>query len=195
MPIMFPGESIQTVSATRPNSNFDGFEAACLRNIASGLGLSAQQLSNNWSDVNYSSARAALLESWKTLTRRRMDFSNGFASQIYCNFLEEATDIEDLPLPKGAPEFWEARSSYARCKWIGPGRGWIDPVAEKQGAVLGMDAGLSTLEEECAEQGVDWEEVLDQRAKEVSRFKELGLELPKWAGEDAKQSIKKPEAE
>jgi capsid protein len=27
---------------------------------------------------------------------------------------------------------------------MGP-RGWVDPVAEKKGAILGLDAGLSTL--------------------------------------------------
>jgi capsid protein len=29
---------------------------------------------------------------------------------------------------------------------MGPGRGYVDDVKEKQGAILGMDAGLTTLE-------------------------------------------------
>jgi capsid protein len=82
--------------------------------------------------------------------------------------VEEALEVDDLPLPDNAPAFIEARGAYSRCTWIGPGRGWIDPVAEKQGAVLGMDAGLSTLEMECAENtGEDWEDILDQRKREV----------------------------
>ncbi len=45
-----------------------------------------------------------------------------------------------------------------------------------------MEIGLSTLEEECASQGLDWEEVLEQRAREKNKMKELGLteaDLPK----------------
>lgn len=196
MPIMFPGEKIATVSAARPNSNFEAFEAAVLRNFAAGTGLSAQQVSNNWSDVNYSSARGALLEAWKTLSVRRTNFAQGFAQPIFGAFLEEIMDIHDLPLPNNAPDYLECRAAYARCEWMGPGRGWIDPVAEKQGAVLGMDAGLSTLEAEAAENvGADWEEILDQRARELQAFKERGLTPPSWAGmQPAQSTIKKPEA-
>ena len=45
-----------------------------------------------------------------------------------------------------------------------------------------MDGGLSTLRQECAEQGLDYEETVHQRAAEVRLFKELDLALPDWAG-------------
>ncbi|OBU13319.1 phage portal protein [Morganella psychrotolerans] len=181
MPTLYPGESIETVNATRPNSNFEGFESAVLRNVASATGLSAQQITQDWSDVNYSSARAAMLEAWKTLTRRRDDFSNGFAQPIAVAFAEEMHDVEDVPLPAGAPDFIDASASYCRARWMGPGRGWVDPVAEKKGAILSMEAGFSTLEMEVAENmGEDWEELVDQRSYEIQRFKELGLPIPAW---------------
>jgi capsid protein len=79
---------------------------------------------------------------------------------------------------------------------MGPGRGWVDPVAERQGAVMGMDAALSTLEEEAADQGRDYEELLEQRSYELKRFDELGIPRPEWAGQQvtATQAVKKPEA-
>lgn len=40
-----------------------------------------------------------------------------------------------------------------------------------------MNIGLSTLENECASQGLDWEEVLKQRAREKAKLAELGLTL------------------
>lgn len=91
-------------------------------------------------------------------------------------------EVDNLPLPRRAPEYHEFRTAYSRAKWMGPGRGIIDPVKERQGAILGMDAGLSTLEDEAAELGgVDWRETLNQRAIEIARFKELGIKLPEWA--------------
>lgn len=198
MPILYPGEKIETVNASRPHSNFEVFESAALRNIAAATGLSTQQVTQDWSDVNYSSARSAMLEAWKTLTRRRDDFSAGFAQPILSAFIEEIHDTEDLPLPNGAPHFLDARAAYCRARWMGPGRGWVDPVAEKKGAILGMDAGLSTLEMEAAENaGEDWEEMLDQRKREIDAFKERGLPLPTWAQAEifAPETIRDPEAE
>lgn len=183
IPLMFPGEDIKAVSANHPASNFHAFESAILKNVATGLGLSAQQVSNDWSDVNYSSARAALLEAWKTLSRRRAEFSDSFAGPIRAAWLEEVHEVDDLPLPAGAPDFASFRGAYSRCRWMGPGRGWIDPVAEKQGAVIGMDAALSTLEDETAEQGLDYEEVLEQRRYELELFDEYKIPRPAWAGQ------------
>ena len=187
VPILFPGEKINSITATRPTSNFREFENAVLRNVASGAGLSAQQVSNDWSDVNYSSARAALLEAWKTMARRKHEFGEHFCSPVRMAWLEECFAVDELPLPRNAPDFNKFRQAYSRCKWLGPGRGWVDPIAEKQAAVLGMQAGLTTLEREAAEyEGEDFEELLEQRAYEVKKFKELGLEPPDWTGEGKK---------
>ena len=183
MPILFPGEKINAVTAERPNGNFAEFEAAMLRNFASAFGLSAQQVSNNWSDVNYSSARGAAQEAWKTLHVRRINFAHGFASPIRGAFMEESFEVDDLPLPKGAPSFIECRTAYSKCLWMGPGRGLIDTVKERAGSILGMDGGFTTLERESAEfDGEDWEENLDQRQIEVQAFKDRGLPAPEWAG-------------
>ena len=38
-----------------------------------------------------------------------------------------------------------------------------------------MDGGISTLEDECADQGRDWVEVLEQRAREREVMRSLGL--------------------
>ena len=115
IPILFPGEKINTVSAARPTTNFADFEKAVLRNFASAAGLSAQQVSQDWSDVNYSSARGALLEAWKTLDRRRFDYAIGFASPVRGAWLEECHEVDKLPMPNGSvPDFPEARAAFGR---------------------------------------------------------------------------------
>lgn len=204
IPILAPGEDIKTAAPTRPQSNFAAFESAVLRNVAAGCGMSAQQISQNWSEVNYSSYRAAMLEAWKTFHRRRVHFAVGFAQPVFTAWLEEAFETDSLPLPAGAPDFLEYRSLYARTKWLGPGKGYVDELAEKQGAILGMDASLSTLEHEVGElEGADWREILDQREIELAEFERRKIPPPKWTGEmgntpskdqTAKQVVKPPEA-
>ncbi len=150
--------------------------------LSSRAARALEQYSQKWFRTNYSSARAALLESWKTLVRRRQDFVIETAGPMYGTWLHELFDRREVPLPNYAPSYLEARTAYCRSLWLGPGRGWVDPVKEPQGSVLKMDAGLSTLQQEVAEiEGADWEERLDQREIEVAAFKARGLAVPSWA--------------
>ena len=71
--------------------------------------------------------------------------------------------------------------------WL-PGRGWVDPVKEAQACQIRMDIGLSTLEAECAGQGLDWEEVLEQRAREKAKLAELGLTTENLTKKEEKTS-------
>jgi lambda family phage portal protein len=192
IPHLFPGEDFVTVKAEHPSTAFGEFQKTFLRAIAQAAGLSEMQLSGNWADATYSSARGALEEAWKTLGRRRMDFASGFAQPIFSCFVEESFDVDDLPLPSGAPDFIECRQAYSAAKWVGPGRGMIDRSKETQGSQISMEAGLSTLESEAAEQGRNWEDILDQRAIEINRFKELGIDIPAWGAEiETAQAVEK----
>ncbi|WP_238334219.1 hypothetical protein, partial [Arsenophonus endosymbiont of Bemisia tabaci] len=49
-----------------------------------------------------------------------------------CAFVEEIHDKETLPLPQNAPYFLSAKAAYSRAYFMGPGRGWVDAIAEKK---------------------------------------------------------------
>lgn len=86
-------------------------------------------------------------------------------------------------------------TAYAGCSWLGPARGWVDPVKEPQGSILKMDAALTTLKQEAAEQGSDWEELLDQRQIEIEAFRERGIPLPEWGGSEMATRTDEPPQE
>lgn len=180
IPHLFPGEKLSFPAAQRPAGNFPAFEQAVLRHIAAGTGQSFEQVATNYSQTNYSSARAALLDAWKSLVTSRTLFTEGWCRPAYLCWLEEAFDRGIIRPPKGAPSFHEAITAYTAGRWLGPGRGWIDPTKEAQGAQMRMDSAISTLEVECAEYGLDWEEVLDQRALEQAAMRERGLLPQRW---------------
>jgi lambda family phage portal protein len=195
----FPGEKVTSLQAARPGSNHDAYTNYILRNVASGLGISAEQLTRDMSKVNYSSIRAGIVEATKTLIRRRKDFAANTSTPIYAAWLEEVVDLYPELMPRRAkriPDFPEMRAAFSRCKWLGPAKGWVDPVKEVQAAVMRMDAGISTLEDECNEQGEDWRENLDQRAREIKAYKDKGIPLPKvYAAETAQEVEQKPRPE
>ena len=192
-----PGEKIETVAPVRPNSAFSPFTHEMLRGFAAVLGMSAEQVHNDYSEASWSSARAGIVEAEKTFVRRCQEFELNTSTPMFATWLGEAFDRREVPLPKGAPDFEEFKTAYSRCRWLGAARGWVDPVAERQGEVLGLDAGFSTLEEVCARQGSDWEENIAQRAIEYRRMKELGLPRPEWMGsqQTATEVAEKPEKE
>lgn len=199
---LFSGEKLNLTTPARPPQAFAAFEGAILRNFASATGQSYSQVSRDYSQNTYSGERAAMIEAWKGIGRQRVMFGHGFALPIIGCVIEEMhATRRDIPLPRNAAPFWEYRTAYCRSRLLGPGRGYIDPVKEAQAAVLRMDAGLTTLEDECAEQGLDFEETLYQRAFERELFTKLKLPFPKWFGEpqstqteDAQQQAQKPQA-
>ena len=74
-----------------------------------------------------------------------------------------------------APDFYANKYAWLKSRWVFAGRGWVDPVKEATAAKLRLDANISTLELENAEQGLDWEDVLEQRARESAQLESLGL--------------------
>ncbi|WP_157218681.1 phage portal protein [Flavisphingomonas formosensis] len=192
-----PGEKIETVAPGGNAGDFSPFTHEMLRAVSVCLGMSAEEVHNDYSDSSWSSARAGIVQSEKTYNRRCDEFDINTATPVLATWLEEPFERGELPLPRNAPSYLEMRTAYARGRWLGVARGWVDPVAERQGVVLGLDAGLSTMEEECAKQGMDWEENLEQRAVEYQRMQDLGLPHPQWFGPEvsATEASEKPKTE
>jgi lambda family phage portal protein len=168
---LYPGDKMVPFSPDRPAPQFGAFSEFVLRQIGVAIGLPYEQLMKDFSKTTYSSARAALLESWRGFTTRRTWLTTYWAQPIYELWFEEAVNAGLIE----APDFYTKRALYTRAKWIGPGRGWIDPVKEAEAAQVRLATGISTLEMECAEQGLDYNDVIDQRAIEKARLQEAGL--------------------
>lgn len=167
IPHLYPGEQLKFTNPAHPSAAFNSFEEAVLRHLAGGLNLSYEQLSRDYSKSNYSSARAAMLEAYKFFCGRRHFIGGRFATLIYALWLEEAMDKGDVAAPPSAPSFYEAKTAWTRCSWIGPGRGHIDPEKESAAMETDLNTWTTTLEKECSERGLDWEETAEQRAEEL----------------------------
>jgi lambda family phage portal protein len=172
---LFPTDRLDMNTQARQTSGYVQFQVAFLQAFAATLGISYEQLSMDWSRTNYSSARAALNEVWRSTMRLRSILIASFAVPVFTAWLEEALDIGEVEAPAGAPDFHDAPYAYLRSDWIGPGRGYIDPVKEAQAGQLRIDGQVSTLEREAAEQGLDWEMVLEQLARERAEKERLGI--------------------
>lgn len=168
---LHPGDKVTPFMPNRPSTAYAAFLEAVLRTVGTGINMPYELLMRDFSKTNYSSARAALMEAWRYFMSMREWLASGWCDPVYELWLEEAVSKGEVE----APDFYENRAAYSRCRWIGPGRGYIDPAKEAAAADTRLKSGVSTLERESAEQGEDWEEVLEQRARENAAAEALGL--------------------
>lgn len=182
VPHLFPTDSLNLQTAQDTDNGFSAFEQALLRYIAAGLGVSYEQLSRNYSQMSYSTARASANESWCYFMGRRKFIAARLASLMFICWLEEAVARNVIRLPRRARySFYEARSAWGNCEWIGSGRMAIDGLKEVQEAVMLIEAGLSTYEIECAKRGHDYRDIYAQQLRETMERRAAGLQPPPWA--------------
>lgn len=178
LPMVAPGEKVNMLDAKRPSPEFEAFFHSFMEEMAAAEGMSLEQYTGNWTKTNYSSARAALNEAWKILKVERDEFAIHWYTPIFELWFTEAIDKAIIMLPAGAPGFYEMRQAWITCDWIGPGRGYVDPVKEVDGGFKRIAIGNSSVKKEAGEQGVDYRKNLRQLAREVQEFDDLGLRHP-----------------
>lgn len=180
---LMPGESLNLQRPSNSDNGYSQLEMSILQYMASGIGVSVEQLTHNFQNSNYSSARAALNESWRYFMGARKFIAARFATAIFSLWLEEAIAKGVVRLPKNV-NFWQARSALCRCDWIGSGRMSIDGVKEVKESMLLIEAGLSTYQKELAKLGEDYIDIFEQQMREYKIRKDKGLPLPNWINKE-----------
>lgn len=170
---LFPGDKASGFMPARPATAYEAFVVALLRQIALAFDMPYEMLVKDWSRLNYVTLRAALEQAWKAFNRRRDFVTSHWLDPWYDLWFEEQVDAGKIE----APDFGEQRWAYTRCRWMGPGRGPLDPAREAVATEKRLAIGVSTLEDECAELGRDWREVMEQRATEKEMAASLGLTI------------------
>ena len=167
------GEKVETLIPSGQAAEFSEYVTTQMRTIASAFGLSLEGVTRNVERVNYSSARQNLIEDEKTYSRIKTYMATHLLRIIYRKFLE-ACYLKGLLNGYG---FDPNDPAMYENKWLTEGMPWIDPLKEAQADALQLQNNVTTLQEICARNGQDWEEVLDQRQREKDELKKRGLTL------------------
>lgn len=183
IPHLFPGTKLEMLSPGQDSGMGAEFEQSLLRYIAASVGVSYEQLSRDYTNTNYSSARAAMNETHKFMQARKKAVADRMASAIFRLWLEEAINANRLstfPARKAGMLYTNGRlnlkfDAISRSDWIGAARGQIDELKETEAAILRVEHGLSTQEDELAKLGKDWRKVNRQLARENRLRESLGL--------------------
>lgn len=193
IPHLFPGTKLQMRPAGSGNAMGGDFEQSLLRYLSANLGVSYEQLSHDYSNVNYSSFRAGANETRKGMQSKKKRGADRFATAIFRLWLEEAINNGDITsLSKKAPSIYDSNGrlgqmfdAYSHCDWIGGSQGQIDELKETQAAIQRITFGLSTYEIEHARLGHDFRKIFAQIEREKAELKKRDIlqNMPAYAGQ------------
>lgn len=138
-----------------PSDQVGPFLKSCLRGISSGWGVAYHTLAGDLEAVNFSSARAGVLEEREMWMLLQNWFVEHFCQYDYENWLAMASLAGKLPL-NGSLEKYSAVYFQPR-RWQ-----WVDPLKDVQANVEAIQWGLKSRTSVVAEQGLDIEDVMDQ---------------------------------
>lgn len=167
-----PGSRVNFSNPADVGANYSQWIMQQLRSIASGMGITYEQLTGDLSGVNYSSIRAGLLEfqrlceaiQWHTLIFQ-------FCRPVLNRWIETVALSGAVPLPG----YQRNPRDYKRVKWHTPGWQWVDPESEVDAEIKAIQAGLSTKAASISRRGLIPEDIAIKRAEENKVADELGL--------------------
>lgn len=166
-----PGEDIKNVGSTAQMTEFSAFMTKMMRLAGLKLGLSLEILSLDFSQTNFSSARASI-----QLVRRAMNrYHNMMLSYLY------------RPLFTWKVDQWvrEGKLPTPRSRWtinaLPPKELSVDPLKEATANKM-LARTFSTHRDVALGYGRDLDEVLNQRSVEIQRAEEIAEEIRKTTG-------------
>lgn len=170
-----PGEKANLIDPKHPTTTYDGFMSAMSNQVATGIEVPSEVLYKKFSS-NYSASRGSLNEFWRTCGVMRDSFADDFCQPTYEKWFAEAVARGRI----NAPSFFDdpaIAKAYTGCIWNGPARTNLDAKKEIEAAILRMDKGISTAEQETAQMtGGSWRANMRQRKSEMEKIKEVGCD-------------------
>ena len=176
------GIEVQEYDPKYPHENFDVFMKACLRSIASGLGVAYHTLANDLEGVNFSSIRSGVLEERDYWMMLQDWFQDQFLVEVYERWLQCAllagaiTSVSGVPLP--AAKY----TQFCRYKWQGRRWQWVDPLKDVKAQAEAVALGVKSRRDVSNEMGYDFDDTVEQLDAETKLFTEKGLALSTPSG-------------
>lgn len=164
------GWDMKQFDPKQPISTYKEVKREILGEVCRCVGLPVHLALNDSSEHNYSSARLDNQGYVKTRRVDRVRMESQSLNVIWSAWLAEALLIDGY-LPQ------RVRSTYTDWShtWMFDGDEHVDPLKEAGALKLRLDSFAETLGDYWASRGADWEEKIEQIAKEREKMESLGL--------------------
>ncbi|OPY78281.1 MAG: Phage portal protein, lambda family [Syntrophorhabdus sp. PtaU1.Bin153] len=136
---------------------------------ANAVDIPYEVFANDWKGLNYSNARTVLLQAYLAFRVYQRYMIEHFCEPIWENFISDCV-ANGIVKANG---FGLRKDDYFRSSWITPGWQWVDPEKEANAAGTDLNNLIDNLANILAGKGEDWEEQVEQRARELKKIKDL----------------------
>ena len=166
------GWKLGQITAEQPATTYAEFKKEILNEIARCLNMPFNVAAGNSSGYNYASGRLDHQTYFKSIRVDQSHIEASVLDRILAAWLSEAILIEGY-----LPQSLRAIDAVTPHQWFWDGQEHVDPQKEAGAQATRLQNHTTTLADEYARKGQDWEIQLRQRAKEVSLMNQLGLTL------------------
>jgi lambda family phage portal protein len=165
------GWKMSQLQAEQPATTYAEFKHEILNEIARCLNMPFNVAACNSSGYNYASGRLDHQTYFKAIRVEQAHLEAVVLDRILAAWFDEAALIPGLlPVGLGPLAGWPHQ-------WFWDGHEHVDPAKEAAAQATRLANLTTTLADEYARRGLDWEAQLRQRAKEIALMQELGLTL------------------
>lgn len=164
------GSRLSLWDPQHPTSAFPDFTRMMSHYAAMGFGISYGTLTGDLSQANYGSLRVGMLDERLHWKRLQQFLVVHVVDPIFRRWLKMALLNRKVP---GITDFDVER--WTKVQWHPRGFDWIDPLKDVQGELVEVAAGVNTLTRMCGERGLDFEEVIEERAEEIRLLEQYGV--------------------
>ena len=164
-----PGEDAKAFKNERPNANLMPFINELLYKNSSALGVAAEEMTNNYTKVNYSSARQSSLVAKKLYLARRAEARRRYLDNVVMEWLKYEIltgKIKGLSMAK----FMANPAKYRQFSFTFPGFDWVDPLKEIAAVEKEIALGLNTREAICAGKNRNFAQIVQQLSTEKEQM-------------------------
>jgi lambda family phage portal protein len=173
-----PGEKLELMSTGIPGPQFLPVSNELQRGMARAIGISQASYTMNYEGATYSSTRMEGASLHPVVTRRRERIAAPLCQLGYEHMVDEMIGTGRLPFKGGYEAFAANRDKVLWATWQGPAKATADDQKSAKAASERLLNGTSTPDMECAEIGVDAEEVFERRLYWHKRYTEEGMPSP-----------------
>ena len=165
------GWKMSQLQAEQPTGTYAEFKREILNEIARCLNMPFNVAAGNSSSYNYASGRLDHQTYFKSLRIDQSRVELTVLDRVLAAWLDEAVLVNGLlPTGQGLIAEWPHQ-------WFWDGHEYVDPAKEATAQAIRLASLTTTLADEYARRGQDWETQLRQRAKELALMQELGLSI------------------
>lgn len=169
-----PNEDVLFAQPSRPGNSVGPLQELNHRRIASGLNEPYEMLMKDWRGISFAGGRIVLNAKRLSVRGKQKLFGDSWFVPIWEEFVRQAVATGATSLT--ASEYQRAPWAWNRVDAVPPAWSYsITPSEEVRAKNDKVQTNQSTLQEVCAEDGKDWQDVLKQRKRERDMERQFGL--------------------